>query len=173
MQNIIIRPKGGLYITYFLVLKLAILIGLLLFSIAYIISETYWALVLNILPLVLLILQIREICRYKLIIKEGSIWIAANRDIFLVRHKDLTIKYKNLKSIQFYLGIEAIVVSLIAFRYKDEKKIKYLNTLRFSRKQVEKIMQLIKENADKHNGYEVEILNSEIQGEKQNKEKSN
>ena len=102
--------------------------------------------------LVFLILQTYEVIRYKMIIYDNKVRLFANRDLFFVRHKDLDIKFSGIKTMQFKLGINLGVglVSAIVLFY-DEKRMKYLNTMWFSRKQVDRIMALIKENADKIN----------------------
>ena len=87
--------------------------------------------------LVFLILQTYEVIRYKMIIYDNKVRLFANRDLFFVRHKDLDIKFSGIKTMQFKLGINLGVglVSAIVLFY-DEKRMKYLNTMWFSRKQL-------------------------------------
>lgn len=158
----IIRPKGVLYIIY-ISFKLVCLMGVLSFSILFIMNGHYLYLLAEVCPLILFILQVREIIRYKIIITDEYLWIAANRDLFLVRHKDLKIKYDNLISMQYLCGVYVILISDLRLRYSNRKREMVLNMVRFSQKQIEEIMRLIKINADKYNGYEVEIKPSLIQ----------
>jgi len=154
MDSITIYPRGKIYITY-LVFKYIFLVGLgILFT--YGIFPVSWMSIILIcgdfVVLVFLILQTYEVIRYKMIIYDNKVRLFANRDLFFVRHKDLDIKFSGIKTMQFKLGINLGVglVSAIVLFY-DEKRMKYLNTMWFSRKQVDRIMALIKENADKIN----------------------
>lgn len=174
MDSITIYPRGKIYITY-LVFKYIFLVGLGILC-TYCIFPFRWMslffICFDILIVTFLILQTCEIIRYKLIIYERKMRIFANRDLFFVRHKDLDIKFSGIKTMQFKLGINLGVglVSAIVLFY-DEKRMKYLNTMWFSRKQVDRIMALIKENADKINEEEVEVLEPDIQGNKKKKNK--
>ena len=174
MESITIYPHGKIYISL-LTVKYIFLIGLLVGCTCTMFPFSWISIVLifgDALVLALLILQTREIVRYKLIVYENKMRIFANRDLFFVRHKDLDIKFSGIKTMQFKLGINLGVglVSAIVLFY-DEKRMKYLNTMWFSRKQVDKIMALIKENADKINEEKVEILEDDIQGSKKKKDK--
>lgn len=127
------------------------------------IEKNYWCLFIFIIPLVLLVLQVREVVLYKIRLTERKIYLAANRDLFLIRHKNLEISYKGLKSIQYCLGFESIgFVSAIVLIYENDK-LKYLNVLRFSDKQVDIIINNIKELAEKYNSYPIEIKPDKIQ----------
>ncbi len=174
MESISMYPHGKIYISL-LTVKYIFMVGLgILFT--YGIFPVSWMSIILIcgdfVVLVFLILQTYEVIRYKMIIYDNKVRLFANRDLFLVRHKDLDIKFSGIKTMQFKLGINLGVglVSAIVLFY-DEKRMKYLNTMWFSRKQVDRIMALIKENADKINEEKVEILEDDIQGNKKKKNK--
>ncbi len=161
-MNINIRPKGKMYI-FGLVLIYIFLSGILAFSILFILEKIYWALLLEILPIVLIFLQTREVILYKIRLTDTKIYLAANRQLFMIRHNNLKISYKGLKSIQYFLGFETIgLISAIALVYENDK-LKYLDVLRFSDKQVDIIMGHIKDLAEKYNSYPIEIKPDEIQ----------
>ncbi len=174
MESISMYPHGKIYISL-LTVKYIFMVGLgILFT--YGIFPVSWMSIILIcgdfVVLVFLILQTYEVIRYKMIIYDNKVRLFATRDLFLVRHKDLDIKFSGIKTMQFKLGINLGVglVSAIVLFY-DEKRMKYLNTMWFSRKQVDRIMALIKENADKINEEKVEILEDDIQGNKKKKNK--
>lgn len=160
--SIIIRPHGKMYIIGLIVIY-AFLLGLLSFSVHFILSKWYWALLSEILPIVCLILQTRDVVKYKIKLTDAHIYLAAQREWFITRHKNLKISYKNLKSIQYFFGLlQARFVSAIALTYNDEK-IKYLDVSRFSEKQVGIIMDYIVTFAQQYNSYGIEVLPDEIQ----------
>ena len=174
MESITIYPHGKIYISY-LTFKYIFLVGLGIGFALFIFPFKWMSLFFifgDLLIITFLILQTREIIRYRLIIYENKVRIYANRDLYLVRHKDLDIKFSGIKTMQFKLGINLGVglISAIVLFY-DEKRMKYLNTMWFSKKQVDRIMALIKENADKINEEKVEILEDDIQGNKKKKNK--
>lgn len=141
----------------------AFLLGLLSFSALFILGKWYWALLFEILPIVCLILQTREVVKYKIKLTDTKIHLAANREWFITRHKNLKINYKNLKSIQYFFGVlQARFVSAIALVYNDGK-LKYLDVSRFSEKQVGTIMNHIANFAERYNSYAIEVLPDEIQ----------
>ena len=174
MEGTTIYPHGKIYISL-LTIKYIFLVGIFVGCTLTMFPFTWMSLVLicgDAIALIFLILQTYEVIRYKMIIYDNKVRLFANRDLFLVRHKDLDIKFSGIKTMQFKLGINLGVglVSAIVLFY-DEKRMKYLNTMWFSRKQVDRIMALIKENADKINEEEVEILEDDIQGNKKKKNK--
>ena len=82
------------------------------------------------------------------------------------------VRYTDLKSMQYFLGFETIgFVSVIALEYSDGNMIP-LNVLKFSDKQVDLIMNYIKEFAEKENGYPIEVKADNVQkGFKRKREK--
>lgn len=166
MKKIIIYPHGKLYI-FCLVLIYIFLIGLGVLFTYSIYPFAWWSILLlcgDLIIIVLLILQTREILRYKMVIEDNKVCLKANRTLFLVRHKDLIIDFKGIKSIQFKAGVNLSVgfISAIVLNY-DEKRMNYLNVMRFSRKQINYIIELIKTDAVKINGYEIEIKEADLQ----------
>ena len=160
--SIIIRPHSKMYIIGLIAIY-AFLLGLLSFSVLFILSKWYWALLFEILPSICLILQTREVVKYKIKLTDTNIHLAAQREWFVTRHKNLTISYKNLKSIKYFFGLlQARFVSAIILIYNEEK-LNYLDVSRFSEKQVGIIMDYIVKFAQQYNSYSIEVLPDEIQ----------
>ena len=159
-KELIIYPKGKAYIIL-LMIKYIFLIGL---SFGFIFIEYLIPLILSeLLILFLIALQTREIILYKMTISDSKIVLAANRDLYTVRHKKIEISYKNLKSLQYFLGFESVgFISAIVLKY-DNEKIKYLDVFRFSDKQVDEIVESIKDFAEAYNNYRIEIKPDNIQ----------
>ncbi len=181
-----IRAKGALYVTYNAIKYLFLLGVLSLVVFAFIDGKPFSSvevlqifgdvfLVLGaVVLLTLLVLQTCEIIRYKLVIDENGIYIAANRDFMLIRHKDINVSYEKIKAIQYkqYLRPDLIQEGMFFFFaiyiYREEdfcekrKNEEYLLTMWFSKKQVKKIKDMIAFYAEKQNGYSVEILPDDI-----------
>lgn len=175
MEGITIYPHGKIYITL-LTIKYIFMVGLGILFTYGIFPFSWMSIVLtcgDFVVLIFLILQTYEVIRYKMIIYDNKVRLFANRDLFLVRHKDLDINISGIKTMQFKMGINLGVgfISVIVLNY-EEKRMKYLNTMWFSKKQIDKIMALIKENAEKTNGEIIEILDEDIQGNSKTKTKS-
>ena len=170
MKQIVLRPRGVVHITlmifyYIFMLGLSIPAFILLLTMPLTIMTSVYLIAGAILT-VLLILLTRELILYKMVIKESKVWIAANRDFLLTRHKNMTIPFKGIKSIQYKFFVYPCpdgIKSVIILSY-DNKRMRYINTMRFSKKQVDTIIQIIKERAEKLNGYKIEIKPEEIQG---------
>ena len=108
-----IRAKGALYVTYNAIKYLFLLGVLSLVVFAFIDGKPFSSvevlqifgdvfLILGaVVLLTLLVLQTCEIIRYKLVIDENGIYIAANRDFMLIRHKDINVSYEKIKAIQY------------------------------------------------------------------------
>lgn len=176
-----IRPKGILYISYTL-MKYAFLVSVLSFVVFVIVEEKPFSsgniiriieglflITMSIILLVLIILQTREMIRYKIIISNDKIYVAANRDIFLTRHKDIEIAYRGIKAVQFHKYLRPDMIqkgmfffSAIYILRDDNPKEEYILTMWFSKKQIESIIQSIVLLAEKQNGYSVEVLSEEI-----------
>lgn len=176
MEGITIYPHGKIYISL-LVFKYILLVGLFIGCTITIFPFTWISIVLifgDIIVLVFLVLQTCEIIRYKMIIYDNKVRLYANRDLFFVRHEDLDIKLSGIRTMQFKMGINLGIgfYSAIVLNY-DKKRMKYLMTMWFSKKQVDKIMAIIKENAEKISGEIIEILEDDIQGNKKRKIKNN
>lgn len=170
----IIRAHGKGYIIW-LVFKYTFLLGLLgVSSLCFIafanesdsigLTACIFVAIVDLFIVFLLVLQTREIIRYKMIIYDDSLFIKANRDIFLKRHKDMTVKFENICSLQYFLGMRFDLIdygqgfcSIIIINYNNGNS-EYIVAMRFSRKQIKYIMQKIKDKAEKLNGSEVEIL---------------
>ena len=169
MKQIVLRPRGAGHIAlmifyYIFMLGLSIPAFILLLTMPLRIMTSVYLIAGAILTALLSLLT-RELILYKMVIKESKVWIAANRDFLLTRHKNMTIPFKGIKSIQykFFVGIGLGINSVIVLSY-DNKRMRYINTMRFSKKQVDTIIQIIKERAEKLNGYKIEIKPEEIQG---------
>ncbi len=114
---------------------------------------------------ILFILQTREIIRYKIIFFDEYIFVAANRDLFLVRHNDLKINYSGIKSLQYRKSLRLDMInkgmfyfSAIFIKYEGINKEEYILTMWFSKKQIDQIVTQIKVNAEQHNGFLCEVL---------------
>lgn len=176
-----IRPKGMLYIAYTLV-KYIFLVGLFSLFVFAIVDgepldsgniikmiEDIFFIAMCFVFVFLICLQTREIIRYKMVISEDKLYIAANRDFLLTRHKDIAIEYGGIEALQFckYLRPELIqkgmfFFSAIYIKRKDSSKEEYVLTMWFSKNQVEFIIQQMALLAEKQNGYPVEILPAKI-----------
>lgn len=158
-EEIIIRPRG---ISYILILVAEfIAIGWMPIAMVWEWMDGFsWRVAVYFLPTILIVLQVREIILYKIRLSKENIYLAANRELYLVRHKALTISYKGLESVQYHLGYGTInsgfLKSEIILTYENGKK-RYLNVLRFNRKQIDKIKKIIAQYATQFNSWEVEI----------------
>ena len=184
-KQIVIRPKGKMGL-FGLCFVFAFILGMFVLSIVVYISffqleesgqaknmlDLYVMIPTDVILLVWLIWQIREVIIYKMIIMEKELYLAANRELFRTIHQKMNVSYKNLKSIQYFLGFERIgFVSVIALEYTDGNMVP-LNVIRFSDKQVDTIMNYIKEFAEKENGYPIEVKADNVQkGFKRKREK--
>lgn len=168
----VVRPIGAGYIFY-LSIKYFLLIGLLSGIIFALISEDLIAknkiLVMAFLfctialILVLIIIQTFEILRYKLIIKNNCVIVKANRDLFLVRHKDLIIKYEGTISLRYTKTMRPDLIEKGSFFFsgiifKKSNNEELLLTSRFSKKQIYYILEEIKSSIEEYNGTSVEII---------------
>ena len=158
-DKIVIRPRG---ISYILILVAEFLaIGWMPFFMVWEWMDGFsWRVAVYFLPVILIVLQVREIILYKMQLSKDNICLAANRELFLVRHKALTISYEGLKSIQYHLGYSTTKTSFfkseIILTYMNSKEF-HLDVLRFSKKQIDKIKKLIAKYATQFNLWEVEI----------------
>lgn len=184
-KQIVIRPRGKMglfglcfvfaFILFAFFMSSLVYSGFLQMDSAEKAEHMYYLYIMipvDIILLIGLILQIREIIRYKMIITEKELYLAANRELFRTNHKKMHVRYTDLKSMQYFLGFEAIgFVSVIALEYSDGNMIP-LNVLKFSDKQVDLIMNYIKEFAEKENGYPIEVKADNVQkGFKRKREK--
>ena len=161
-SNIVIRPRGRAY-TLYLALKYSILVGVLLGIILVAVTHTVsWWFVLIIAPIVLLVLQTREIFLYKIILSKTNIILAANRDLFMTKHAATTLAYSGLQKLQYCLNFEEVgfIVAKIALIY--DSSTKYLDVSRYSNKQIKAIMKGIKKFAEQNNEYSLEVLPNQI-----------
>lgn len=177
-----IRPKGIVYIIYLLI-KYIFLIGLCCLEVIILIIESPFQsknelikiiqgaiIILGILGiLILLILQTREVIRYKIIIYDNHIDIAANRELFLIRHKDMSFDFSNIQTLQYkkmlrpdLLNKGMFYFSVIYIKKLDGEKNECLLTMWFSKKQIQYIMEQIKIRAEKYNKTKVEVLLDDI-----------
>lgn len=184
-KQIVIRPKGNLYIFGVSIVLVFILVML---SASYIpynsffqmnaaekSKHMYYLYVMipfDVFLVIWLIWEIREITIYKMVLTGKELYLAANRELFHTNHKKMHVRYTDLKSMQYFLGFETIgFVSVIALEYADGEMIP-LNVLKFSDKQVDLIMNYIKEFAEKENGYPIEVKADNVQkGFKRKREK--
>lgn len=185
-KQIVIRPKGNLYIFG---VSIVIVFILVMLSASYIpynsffqmnaaekSKHMYYLYVMipfDVFLVIWLIWEIREITIYKMVLTGKELYLAANRELFHTNHKKMHVRYTDLKSMQYFLGFETIgFVSVIALEYADGEMIP-LNVLKFSDKQVDLIMNYIKEFAEKENGYPIEVKADNVQkGFKRKREKN-
>lgn len=178
---LIIRPKGILYVIYLLI-KYVFLVAILSLAVFAIVEgkpfssgnmiqiiEGIFLIIMSVVLLSFIVLQTREIIRYKIIISEERIYVAANRDIFLTRHKDTEIAYRGIKAVQFHKSFRPDLIQKGMFFFSaiyiirdDNQKREHILTMWFSKKQIDSIIQLIVLFAEKQNGYSVEVLSKEI-----------
>ena len=174
-----IRAKGAVYVIYTTFISVFCL-GLLcsdVFGLIYAFStrsllKELIMVTSTIIVLALNIIQAKNIIRYKMVIREDGLYLAANRDVFLERQKNINFVYDGIKAIQYkkMLRPDLIEKGMFYFSaiyvYRDEavgkKNEEYLLTMWFSKKQVRKIMDMIALYAEKQNGYSVEILPDDI-----------
>ena len=184
-KRIVIRPKGKMYM-FGLSIVFSFILGMFVLSIVVYISffqlegseqaknmlDLYIMIPTDVILLVWLIWEIREITIYKMVLTGEELYLAANRELFRTNHKKMHVRYTDLKSMQYFLGFETIgFVSVIALEYSDGNMIP-LNVLKFSDKQVDLIMNYIKEFAEKENGYPIEVKADNVQkGFKRKREK--
>lgn len=184
-KRIVIRPKGNLYI-FGVSIVFSFILGMSVLSIVVYISfsqldgseqaknmlDLYIMIPTDVILLGWLIWEIREITIYKMVLTGKELYLAANRELFHTNHKKMHVRYTDLKSMQYFLGFETIgFVSVIALEYSDGNMIP-LNVLKFSDKQVDLIMNYIKEFAEKENGYPIEVKADNVQkGFKRKREK--
>lgn len=161
-KGITFRPRGKMYIVGLIAIYV-FLVGLLSFSIVFILNNSYWALMVEILPLICLVWISIEVANYKIKLTDTKIHVVGQRERFTMRHKNFKIRYKDIKTIQYFFGVlQAQFVSVIAIVYNDGK-LKYLDVSRFSEKQVNKIMRHIVDFAERYNSYTIVVLPDEIQ----------
>ena len=111
-----------------------------------------------------------QVIRYKIVLYEDHIYVAANRDLWLVRHKDMSISYTGIKTLKYVKTLRPDLIDKGMFYFSaiyitrenaetgKKNKEEYILTMWFSRKQALQIMEEIKIMATKVNGYEPEIL---------------
>lgn len=111
-----------------------------------------------------------QVIRYKIVVYEDHIYVAANRDLWLVRHKDMNVSYTGIKTLKYVKTLRPDLIDKGMFYFSaiyitrenaetgKKNKEEYILTMWFSRKQALQIMEEIKIMATKVNGYEPEIL---------------
>ena len=176
------RPKGLVYIilTAFMYVYLSLLTGLFISGVILFIPRMFLnvieffrfisCVVASIVFAIIIVLQTCEVIRYRIVFGEDHLFIAANRDLGLVRHKDLIFKYEGITSLQYMKMLRpdlyhegmfyfsAIYITRKGDEEKKRKKDEYILTMWFSKKQAHEIMREISEKAKIINGYDVEIL---------------
>ena len=177
MQSITIRPKGFIYIFYTMI-KYIFLFGLLSLAIFVLLREnpfnandifeiilSIFIVIMSLVLLFFIVLQTREIIRYKLILFDDKVFLAANRDVFLTRQKDIQINYYGICAIHYNKELRPDLIqkgmfffSAIYIMRNEGKKEDYLLTMWFSKKQIDYIMEQICMRATEKNGYTVQIL---------------
>ena len=152
-----IRAKGAVYVIYTTFISV--------FCLGLLCSDIYG---------LIYAFSTKNIICYKMVIREDGLYLAANRDLFLERQKNINFVYDGIKAIQYkkmlrpdLMGKGMFYFSAI-YVYREEdfcekrKNEEYLLTMWFSKKQVKKIMDMIALYAEKQNGYSVEILPDDI-----------
>lgn len=176
-----VRAKGIVYIVYTIFISV-IFLGLLcgdIYGLIYAFRTKSMLKVLIMIASTIVILafnviQIKGIIHYKIVIRENEIYIAANRELFLERHKDIRFTYDKIKAIQYKKMLRPDLMGKGMFYFsaiyiyregtlsKTKGKDEYILTMWFSKKQVKKIMEQIVLYAEKQNGYSVEVLPDDI-----------
>lgn len=157
-KYIVIRPRGRAYVFY-LALKYGILLGVLAGLVLVAVNRGIgWWLALIVVPIVLLVLQTREVFLYKITVSNTTILLAANRDLWMTKHTAVALTYRGLEKLQYCLNFEeaGFIVTKIALIYDGNTK--YLDVSRYSNKQIKAIMQHIKTFAEQTNERPVEVL---------------
>ena len=157
-----IKPKGGLYITG-LVLKLFFFLALATGGLYVVIwgEQLFSRIFMSVFVLLgtgLTIWLILEICRYRIELREYSVFAAAYRGFGIQRHGDITFDLHGLKRVHYFEGVLAPVgethrgISVqiaIVLNYREgseggeDGEIKILDITRFSKKQAVFLMQSI------------------------------
>lgn len=176
-----VRPKGIVYIVYTTFISI-IFLGLLcgdIFGLIYAFRTKSMMKVLIMIASTVVVsawnvIQIKNTIHYKIVIRENEIFITANRELFLERHKDICFTYDKIKAIQYkkmlrpdlkergMFYFSAIYIYREETFSKERGKDEYILTMWFSKKQVKKIMEQIVLNAEKQNGYPVEVFSDDI-----------
>lgn len=177
MEQKIIRPKGCAYITY-LSIKYIFLIGLLSLAVFGLLYESpfqsgnnvkiiqgMFLVFMSVVILILGVCQTREIIRYKLIICNEYVYLSANRDLFLIRHKDIKMNYDGIKILRYQKSLRPDLIkkgmfffSAIYIIRNNSKKEEYLLTMWFSKKQIATIIEQIRKNSELYNDCAVEVV---------------
>ena len=177
MKEKVIKPKGFLYIFYNTILFIP-LIGLPLAEIIVLLVDSsfiynnpkgfVYALGLlfgMILFTVLLIIRIIELIKYKIVLYKDHLFLSANKDFNLTRQKATMLKFENITALQYKQMLRADLIAkgkffflAIYVTYANKKKQDYLLMTWFSKKQVKEIMEYIRINAERINGFAPEIL---------------
>ena len=179
------KPKGAVYIVYtsFILLFWLIFVILGIVALIYYIRDvlpSYVDMPILVVGLMLVcfgiiafaytfVYTLWQVIRYKIVLYEDHIYVAANRDLWLVRHKDINISYNDITMLKYVKTLCPELINkgmvyfsgiFIARKNKDEinNEEEYILTMWFSRKQALQIMEEIKIMATKVNGYEPEIL---------------
>lgn len=169
-DKVTFRPKGGLYIFANIFIYTFIIVFLIVVPIYFILEKVYFGVALSFIPaLFLMILQTKEVVKYKIDVHNDKIYIAKNGAILMTYEKEFEINLKELKSIQLVYGQSAVsyIMAVINLEFNNNSS-KYINLNKFSKKQIYVIMNVIKQKAEAYNGYEVEIK-PEINGFKKKK----
>lgn len=161
MENskITFRPKGGLYLFGTAILYGFIISFLIIVPIYFLLKKEYLGIALSFTPaLFLMILQTKEVVKYRIVVFNNKIYIAKNGAILMTYEKEFEINLKELKSIQLVYGQSAVSYIMAVINLEFDNNIsKYINLSKFSKKQIYEIMNVIKQKAEAYNGYVIEI----------------
>lgn len=168
-KNIIIRPKGALYLVGFIFILCffsTVTVGGIYCIVKYdslSVIECFLIVLAIIGCIGITVFYIIQLITYKVIISPQSIHIAAEREWFIFLQKAKTLSYSGLSSLQYCEGITAgnwekpfMIIAAIVFRYYDGAE-ETINLNRFSKKQIKRIMQTIKVICKDNFNMEVEI----------------
>ena len=169
-EKIIVRPNGALYVivqTVILSVYLSLIVAIIYLLITGLeIKDIFRTLLFiggGIIAVYLTVFEIIKIVRYKIIVSNKNIFLSANKEWLILRHKAITLSYEGLKSLQYCQGITAgnreepfLIIMAVIFEYADGKETT-INLNRFSQKQIKRIMQIIKDRCKEYYDTEIEI----------------
>ena len=165
----LVKPKGGLYIFGVIFLYLFFAFLPIYQTVVLSVEENILEIsdiILTVIccylfPVLFIVLHTIEITKYRAEITESDITISSTHfflDVLFQKKKTIKYKFENLKAMQLQKGVFYPNGYTVRFELIYDRKTKYLDLSRFSKKQVEDIKLKIIEIAKKQNGFEPTIL---------------
>lgn len=168
-SDIVIRPKGILnilswFIIIFFLAMICACVGIIV-NADKLPRMPYFVMAFGMMVFfIAIVLKIKNIIEYKVVLSNDSIHTESDKIwLVLVCYKAKTLPYKGLQILQYYqdtvignLSKPFVLIKAIRFAYGNGKEeIIYLN--RFNKKQIKRIMQIIKDICKEYYDTEIEI----------------